>query len=166
MRTLIIACGVAAFAGFGSGWTANGWRLGEVVSDLEKTHKSDIDKLEIANVEELNRQLGELRNNTKRLQDAKDKAEVVAASRKIAADRANRAAHDASLRLSEAVGEGVRRSQLSHEACLANTSTLGIVFDSCGKALVDLAREADGHVIDKLRLEESFPTNKEVSNAD
>ena len=153
---------VAALS-MGSGWLINGWRLGKNVAVSQNKCDNTISDMKIKELDEAKQALGELNERFAKLQDAKDIAEKAAAERKIALDIVLHRANVTNDGVSNAANEALRRSELSHKACLANTSAFRDVFQSCREEALDVAKEADGHVIDKLRLDESFPveTKKE-----
>ena len=97
---------------------------------------------------------------TKRLQEAADKAAKAAAIRQSALARDLAANRDALGRLSHAADSALRSASDSHEQCITRAAAFNDVFAGCSKQLVDLGATTDRLASDKQTLIESWPTSR------
>lgn len=157
MSRILIAGAIfaaGAVVGGGVAWTANGWRLGEVIADL-KTEREAVkaaharDELSAAlkagiRTAELTKQVEDARNDaTKREQDLRRSA----AGARAAAD---------GLRDELAA---IRRSlpELAVDACRVRADTLAELFGQCATRYSELGEKAGRHANDVQALSEAWP---------
>jgi chromosome segregation ATPase len=143
----LVFAGVAAISGFTSAWLYQENRYEAKLAQQTTAHAT---ALATANADALAKTLS--------LQKAKDDAEKKANAR-IAS--ANRAISAANFELDGLRNElAITSSSLSTASCDSvrdYTATLNTVFGECTSKLGGLAKEADGHAIDSLKLQESWP---------
>lgn len=142
----LIFAGIAAVAGFTGAWQIQSMRHDRAVSEIRATQ-----------AQELATAIGEAHAKTLALQAAKDASERKARIREATLAR-DLAANRAGLTgLSDAADSALRAANESHGACMANASTLRVVFGECSERRVSVAADAQGHLIDKQTLTESWP---------
>jgi hypothetical protein len=122
--------------------------MGEQLSQLKTEYATaQFNALEKANAE------------TIRLQAAKDNAEKLAQARQSALSRSIAANRDALARLRDTITDTapVCVSSNPEAPTSANTDPARELFAQCAGTLADMAREADGHLNDKLMLLDAWP---------
>ena len=149
MIKLIIAASIAASSFYGA-WSIQDMRYGKRIASIAlEDSKRKFTELEKAHAE------------TIRLQDQKDIA-VSNANKKFNV-LLNDFNHNRSaiVRLSDAADELINQSKDSLAACNAGADALRIVFEQCSQRYYVVGKAAQGHVIDKQALIESWPKEKE-----
>ncbi len=96
---------------------------------------------------------------TIKLQDQKDEAEKKSQARQATLVAAVKSSRTALARVSDAADKSIRAAQESHSACLANASTFRVIFGQCSARLVEVGKDAQGHLEDKRTLIDSWPNN-------
>jgi vacuolar-type H+-ATPase subunit E/Vma4 len=135
-----------AVAGLVLGFVLQGWRMDAAVSKLKAEHQAAVSA-----------SIAKAHQETIRLQRIKDeaieKAQKLAKSNALAADRARTELERLRSRLQADSGDLSKASRQS----LANyTSTLQTVFAECGRELEEMARKADGHALDARTLKDAW----------
>lgn len=137
---------VSAIAGSTGAWLYQANKFERLLSEQRNEYlKRDFKALEVAHAE------------TIRLQEKKNEAERKASIRVADARRDAAAASSALRMLSDAADTALIRAGDTHSACMANASTLRVVFGECAERRVSVAADAEGHLIDKQTLTESWP---------
>lgn len=146
LKSTLIAAVSVAFIAFGSGWTANGWRL-----------NAKIDRM-MAEYSQAMAQAGQnAMLESARLQKLKD--EALNEANKIAQANAKSAA-DARTQLDRLRRQLASANDLSTATCPSArdyATTLATVFGECATRIGELAEKADGHALDSRTLEGAFP---------
>lgn len=150
MLPLIFAA-VSAVAGFTAAWQIQGMRHDSIISEQRAAQSALLVEAHVA-----------AKRETERLQAAVDEAQRLAEKRKSDMARAAAAA-----RIER---DGLRDELAAARAALPNAScssvrehaaTLNTVFGLCADRLEGVARDAQGHSIDSLKLIESWPKPKQ-----
>ena len=128
---------------------------------LDAKHERELSDLRATQATALAKATSDALAETQRLQKAKDEAEKRAAKRlaDARADAARASAAAAGLRDELATS----RLQLSSASCTSvreYSATLSAVFGECSAEVGRLASEAQGHAVDSLKLQESWPSAK------
>ena len=133
--------------GFGAGWTANGWRLGEQAAEKDREHAAAVAAAaETARLKE--------RAMTKKVEDARNEA----TKRETTVRRDAATARDSADGLRNELTELRRNlSSLAAEACHQRADTLAELFDQCQSDYRGLAEKADRHVNDVQTLNQGWP---------
>jgi len=132
------------------GWSVQGWRMGEQLSQL---------KTEYATAQA--RALEKAHAETIRLQSVSDNAEKLAQARQSALSRAAAAVRSERDGLRDELAAS--RVQLPDASCTSvreYASTASELFGVCTDRLESMAREASGHASDSLKLQQSWPKTK------
>ena len=145
-KACLIIVGVCSVISFGSAWKIQDHRTTIAINTIEKKHKDVLDDIDSQKVE----------NETKLLAKNKKAITNMVKRQKVSIDDSTNA-RSALIRLSDAADEALQKSQHSLNACNDTTNTFRIVFGECTKRYDEVAREAQGHVIDKQALIESYP---------
>ena len=142
----IIAALVAGAIGAAGAWNFQAARYGEQIATMQR------DQALAAN-----KQLEQAHAQTIALQAKADTAAKQHATRasKMANDVAG--VRSALVSLSDAADGALRAANDSHGACMANASTLRVVFGECTQRRNEVAANAQGHLIDKQALTEAWP---------
>lgn len=98
------------------------------------------------------------RRETKRLQEAKDKALKAAAVRQSALANDLAANRDALGRLSHAADSALRTASDSHSSCKLVAAAATDVFQQCSGRLVEMGKAADDWHSEAVTLREAWPT--------
>ena len=142
-----IASAAIAFAG---AWQVQGWRMDARLSEL---------KTEYATAQA--RAVEQAHAETIRLQSIKDNAEKLAAKRLTDMARAAAAVRVERDGLrDELAASRVQLPDASCEAVRGYAAAVSSVFGSCADRLESMAREAQGHASDSLKLQQSWPTKE------
>lgn len=145
---VVITLVVSTFAFF-AGWSIQHDRM---TAQIETLKRAQAEQHAIA--------LENARNETARMQRQKDEAERLAAIRQRNLARAVSAAGDELGRVRDELASA--RSAVPGATCGAvreYAATAATVFGECAAAAAELARKADGHAADTLKLLEAWPTD-------
>lgn len=146
IQQLAIALAIL-LAGFGSGWTVQGWKLETKITQVQlDAQKEKSDGLQKA--------LDTTATWKKEYDDAikQNSIRLVAAQRAAAdsrgeSERLRNQLTDANTRLANAPVDAVRRYAIAADA----------VLNECQREYQDMASKADGHVGDVLKLQQAWP---------
>lgn len=137
---------IAALVGAVIAAKVQGWRMDAQLSQLKTEYATaQAQAVEKAHAE------------TIRLQSQKDAAERLARARQSDLARDLAGTRHALVGLSDAADGALRAASDSHSACMANASTLRVVFGECSQRRNEVAADAQGHLIDKQTLTEAWP---------
>ena len=143
---MFLAIALSTAAGSGIVWSYQSNKYEQKIEDLRAEYsRSYIKALEVAHAE------------TERLQTLKDEAEKKSQARQATLVAAVKSSRTALARLSNAADASISAAQESHIACLANASTFRVVFGQCSTRLVEVGRDAQGHLEDKRTLVDAWP---------
>lgn len=141
---------IAGLISFGSTWYVLDLRFSKQITKIEKTHQEKLDSIadeQVKNEKTLRKQYETALNKSiKRQRDLG--IDAVAAS-------------SALIGLSNAADAAITSSRNSLDACNATANTFRIVFGNCSERYNKVAGDAQGHVVDKQSLIESYPTLRE-----
>lgn len=157
MTPAVILGAVAVAIGAAGTWTAQAWRYEAKIADIKRTHAQAVATAQAKHINALEY----AREQTIVYQQQAHQAAQDAASRVAAADVAMRRNRGELDRLRDAI-----RTR-HYEACtVPDTATapspksadpIGDVLGECGAALTELARAADGHASDAVKLSDAWP---------
>lgn len=146
IRSLLLTAVIAATVSAAITWNYQSSKYENKISDIKTEYlKAQFKAVEKAHAE------------TIRLQEQKDNAEKQAQKRQAALLADVKSSRNALTRVSDAADAAIRAAQESHSSCVANASTLRIVFGQCTARLVEVGKDAQGHLEDKRTLVESWP---------
>jgi hypothetical protein len=141
---------IAGLISFGSTWYVLDLRFSKQIAKIEKTHQEKLDSIadeQVKNEKTLRKQYETALNKSiKRQRDLG--IDAVASS-------------SALIGLSNAADAAITSSRNSLDACNATANTFRIVFGYCSERYNKVAGDAQGHVVDKQSLIESYPTLRE-----
>jgi hypothetical protein len=133
---------VVALVAFGSGWTANGWRMDSMEKDRAKQELAQV-RLAAATTIRRADNVIQAQNNAS-LRESRLRSDVAATRSELE-------------RVQSAADATATSAGTSHAACIAGASALRDVFKSCTGAVESLAGKADRHVSDIQTLTEGWP---------
>lgn len=142
---------VGAALAFAAAWT---WQANSYTTQISNLQRAQA----LAALKSLERAHAE----TNRLQDRKDNAERLAATRQSALAAASAAVRDERDRLRDELNASTMR--LPDSSCSSvrqYAATLGAVFGECAAEAGGLAEKAGGHAIDALKLIQAWPTKED-----
>lgn len=142
MYTYVAAILVAAACAATSAWQVQNWRF--AAKEKERVEaQAETDRLAY--------------RSRLQQQDRVIVAQNQAAARAVAARAADRAAGDAIDRLRDESAKSLDAARVSHEACIANATTLRTVFSACTAEYREVGAAAQGHADDVKTLSDGWP---------
>ena len=142
MNPQLIIAAIIAATGFGSAWQIQSWRF-----DAKEKHRAE---QELAQVQ------FSAAANIRRADNAIE-AQNAATRRAVALRRDADASRAATVSVSLAAGEALRRALDSHAACLDTASAVTDIFQQCADRRQELAEIADRHASDVKTLMDAWP---------
>lgn len=146
MTSSILSALLAAAIGFGSSWYVQELRTHKQISELNKKH-SDV--------------LSDIKSKTEKNEKAIRKTYETALNKSLQRQHSlgidSAASSAALIGLSNAANDALISSRDSLSACNATANTFRVVFGECSERYNKVAEDAQGHVIDKQTLIESWP---------
>jgi hypothetical protein len=142
MTPQIIIAAIIAACGFGSAWQIQNWR-----QDAKEKQRAES---ELAQVQHSAATAIRRADNTITAQNE-------SARRAIALRRDADLSRAATISVSLAAGEAMRRALDSHQTCLVSATALDNVFQQCAERRRELAEIADRHANDVKTLMDAFP---------